>query len=289
VRDGLGAERPLPIKIGLQAAGVPPGRLERAARRQAAVICVAMHSLMLGSRIGGPMTVGWRYTLLRFDPGLEDYVPDSLLNVFDGTDRARVSWQCAPLGFGARGDDMTSKLLALITVGLVFACASGAHAAETAYTIDFTTEYGNAPTSGSFDWDGTTISNLDVTWDGLSFDLTGSANFPEIVNGGSCGGATGSTLGWDLLSGSCNGGVRNWNVDPSSMPIGFGFQDDSCIVSCDAIGGSNSTVESAPLLASGGVFTIVPVTAVPEPSTLLLTVFGLAGLALARRRQAVRV
>ena len=62
-------------------------------------------------------------------------------------------------------------------------CAPAAHAGTlTTYNITFTGGSPN-PTMGSFTYDSTNpqFSNYTVIWDGITFDLTSSANSPTII------------------------------------------------------------------------------------------------------------
>jgi len=64
------------------------------------------------------------------------------------------------------------------------------------------------PTSGSFTYDSTadTFSDFDVTWNGVTYDLTASANSPGAGSGGvpSCiGSLTGAAASFALLDGAC--------------------------------------------------------------------------------------
>src|SRR5450432_1944692 len=70
--------------------------------------------------------------------------------------------------------------------------------ASTTYTVNFTVSSGNAPTAGSFTYDGSTFSAFDVTWEGDTFDLTTSANSMFLQGNTGCD-SRGSTPGYGFI------------------------------------------------------------------------------------------
>jgi hypothetical protein len=113
-----------------------------------------------------------------------------------------------------------------ICVFLIAALAAPAAMADTkdavTYTINFT---GTAPfpTAGSFTYDPDThtFSSFVVTWRGISFDLTTSANHPALI-GTPCGALTGGAATFALLNGTCALDTVDWFGHISPRPE-FGF------------------------------------------------------------------
>jgi hypothetical protein len=140
------------------------------------------------------------------------------------------------------------------------------------YTINFTLTSGSPlPTAGSFTYDPSVavnpFSNFDVVWNGLTFDLTASANNPFMSappNAPPCvGGNTGAAAAFDLMSGACaaapfitwfalSGSVFGFSAPPA---VNGEFID---IVAVMQTPGANATAK--------GEWTITPT---PEPSYLI--------------------
>jgi hypothetical protein len=106
-------------------------------------------------------------------------------------------------------------------IGVLLIAALGAPAAM-ASPIHYTLSFSGSPllpTSGEFTYDPDIpqFSSFLVTWQGINFDLTGSADAPGISSTApSCiGGATGAAATAALLLGSCNpssGGTAVWEA-----------------------------------------------------------------------------
>src|SRR5665213_2302814 len=102
-------------------------------------------------------------------------------------------------------------------VFLIATCGASAVLADTTYDVDFLGD-GTLPTQGSFTYDSVvpSFSNFTVTWNGVLFDLTASANAPMLnPPDPSClGGATGAAATFALLSGDCDsppaGSTTGW-------------------------------------------------------------------------------
>lgn len=160
--------------------------------------------------------------------------------------------------------------------------------AGTIYEINFSLSNGTiAPTSGTFTYDSTThiFSGFQVVWDGLTFDLTSSANSPGASNIGTfpaCFGSdTGGAAGFDVLS-AC-GATSSWNGfnSPSSSQFDFTSMTAPGVENYQirAQSGTGSFAEAS------GSFTI---SGVPEPATASTLLAGLLVLAWTVRRRAGR-
>ena len=163
-----------------------------------------------------------------------------------------------------------------------------ANASPITYTINFTLGGGGTlPSAGSFAYDsGThTFSAFSVTWEGIAFDLTGSANAP-VTAGSPCGALTGGAASFALLSGACALDTVDWFSHISPSPeFGFTtFVDPTNSILIWANAGS----PTPPYDTSGGNWTITagdPPPAEPEPTSLSLMVSGLfSGAVVARKR-----
>src|SRR5258705_7053020 len=90
----------------------------------------------------------------------------------------------------------------LVAAGLI---SGTANASPVHYTFNFTLQSGNVlPTSASFDYDASApaFTNFSVPWNGLTFNLTGSANSPIVIGSvyqTSCG-LSGAALTFAFLS-----------------------------------------------------------------------------------------
>ena len=177
-------------------------------------------------------------------------------------------------------------------------CGVAASAAPINYTINFTG--GSVPvTSGSFKYDSSTVpgsrfSEFTVLWAGYIFDLTASANGPNIgISGGAC--SDDAFILLSSLSGACtthtSGAVPypRWEAVGAGTPsTSFSFADiadrfaDSLIV--------NAVVSNGPSVTqpgSAGSWSIsVASTEIPEPGSILLTATGGAVLLAGKRRAA---
>ena len=164
------------------------------------------------------------------------------------------------------------------------------------YTIHFTANSPGdlLPTAGSFTYDPDThmFSSFFVMWDGVTLDLTSSANSPTVRTPPGCVGLlTSGAASFALLSGACDsppaGEVTLWDAAASRVggPAGLDFLtgDQGCVTGSTC----NVLLEVGHVAASGaadgpvsgqGSWSIV---AVPEPSSILL-LLTVAGVALLR-------
>jgi hypothetical protein len=180
-----------------------------------------------------------------------------------------------------RGDSKMKNATCMITLLLALG-AIPALAAPLYYTIDSTilsTHDIYAPMTGSFDYDPTltdSFTNFTVGWDGLTFDLTASANNPTLYAASTCiGGATGAAATFAFLN--CGNGAAWYAAEDTTTGIGF-----VTLIGRDTPGGANTaTIQAGPSLsdsniADSGTFTIAQ--AVPEPRSYALMLIGLCVL-----------
>ena len=161
------------------------------------------------------------------------------------------------------------------------------------YAIDFTTASGIAPTSGAFTYDssspvGSQFSNFTVVWDTFTFDMTAQANSPVEYGTGCTASATSVTF-FDLLSGAAqctpsNG--REWYAEVIQIAGEFSLCEEVDPTMCNSATGY---IRDERILVNGrtdnwtNASGSLSITAVPEPSTFLLTLWCCLGLAGAMR------
>jgi hypothetical protein len=172
----------------------------------------------------------------------------------------------------------------LLVIGLLLIAVSlPVHASPVNYTINFTTGFGPAPTSGSFTYDSSTgtFSDFVVVWDGYSFNLTSSANATFLGSSGCTGEASTGAYSFELLSQTltCPSGPDYfWAGQPRVGPTqAFLFDAEVSGSAYDQIG--TYLPATGKTDSSGGGWTISAVIT-PEPSELLLLGCGLLGLML---------
>ncbi|MBL8699879.1 MAG: hypothetical protein JNK67_15985 [Alphaproteobacteria bacterium] len=198
------------------------------------------------------------------------------------------------------------SLLATLVAGLaMLISAAPSAAAPIHYDIDFTLSSGSiAPTSGGFDYDGATgvFSNFVVQWNGLTFDMTGSANSPIVLGTiyqTECG-VTGAALAFAFLShAACIDDFAAVDSDVWFAMIPLDFSQPQ-LFAFDAIsfvpGGEISTFATAPYdpttvptpAVSRGRWTLTAETtppAIPAPASLASLAMGIAMLPVVSRRR----
>jgi hypothetical protein len=116
-----------------------------------------------------------------------------------------------------------------LLIGSILMAASGTPvallAAPVTYDITFAATQGIAPAEGSFAYDSASqsFSNFEITWQGLVFDLTASANAPTIAGSVPClNGLSGPAATFALLDGKCGTTSTNsrWGVLGVAPPGG---------------------------------------------------------------------
>lgn len=183
-----------------------------------------------------------------------------------------------------------TKYVSAITLCMVALVAAPAYAATiTNYTINFTTTFGGPPAqsvSGSFTYNSTNpqFSSFLVSFGAITFDLTASANSP-LTSGVGCTGETvgGPSFAFQIISqtlSGCSGGPptylwQGFVFQTTNTPTQFSFNAISIFgVGRDEIfsslGSANQQYQ--------GSWSITPVVATPEPSSISMLVTGLLGL-----------
>lgn len=193
------------------------------------------------------------------------------------------------------------KGLLLVCVLLVSICVALPAYADTVttYTINFTTtaSFSGTPSpTGSFTYDSTNplFSNFLVTWDGVTYDLTASANGPTLHGSGCTGESATAGFGFGIMSQAltgCGGPVSyGWQAANSTQNNENNFFVADQIPSQSSSDVIANVINVPPPSATNdgayGTFTITPqtpVSAAPEPSSLYLLgsslfAFGMLGL-----------
>lgn len=203
-----------------------------------------------------------------------------------------------------RGGMARKATLCAMIANLVAAfSAAPLAAAPTHYDFTFTlTSGGIAPTSGAFDYDGSTrvFTDFIVNWNGLTFDLTASANAPIVLGTiypAQCG-VTGAALTFAFLShDTCIDTFVRVDSDiwiaqiplDFSRPQLFAFDAISFLPSSEIAIDATAPYEvnQPPTPASSvGRWTITAdgdPSAMPEPGSLALLALGAASLPLLLR------
>jgi hypothetical protein len=154
-----------------------------------------------------------------------------------------------------------------------------------------------APTSGGFTYGpvngfpyfgAPAFSNFQVTWDGLTFDLTGSANGPETFGGDECNPFSSPGFGLAIMTQTVSGckttPTYEWFAFAGNPPIGasFAFGVITNGVGDSQRGGASIEIFSDPTgtptipnASASGTWTV---TQVPEPPGALLLAAGLLAL-----------
>jgi hypothetical protein len=162
-----------------------------------------------------------------------------------------------------------------------------------------------APAAGSFIYDSSsnTFYDFDVSWDGITFDLTPAANNPQIdsFTSGPCASDTGGVLGFAIMSESCGSpAYDSWTATTGTdVSTNFSFFDsadptDSVIASVGVYGSgttinaSSSSTNNAWSIASAQGPAPGPPTSMPESGALIMLFANLAAVAFfARKRVAL--
>jgi hypothetical protein len=148
-------------------------------------------------------------------------------------------------------------------------------ATPTYYTIDFSISNSSPlPVSGSFYYDSSTpvFTDFTVLWDGTTFDLTSSANGPQLSGTACTGGQTGAAATFVLLTACPGADWVAYNNEPANPGYdGFEFINPgtTTIYIFDSVPGSGAYTEPFGTFQSQ---------AVPEPGATSLITIGLACL-----------
>ncbi len=195
-----------------------------------------------------------------------------------------------------KGSFLTPTLAAMAVFLSAGIFTPGATAASVTYSITFTSTQGPAADTGTFSYDagaapGGQFSAFLVSWNGISFDLTSSANSPD----GACGAS--SAAAFALLSHSeCAHPVTPYSWTPVSpypewfagrgsangFPDFFSFDNQSANQDLTTFGDVHYPSSGTSQRAQG-TFTIAD-TSAPEPKSLVLLLAGATLLVAGKRR-----
>lgn len=179
------------------------------------------------------------------------------------------------------------KTLALF-LGLVSAAAS-AGAAPIRYDISFTPDFGfPIPSSGSFYYDASipVFTNFFVAWNGVTFDLTTSANTATLTGLCDTPGPSAADAFAFLTTPACGGGA--WLVTQSGSPFAvlrLAFKDplSGPPVGPEVMRAEVDTGVGRSRIFNNGEFSVSE--SVPEPTTVGLVLSGAVLLTWKRRRR----
>lgn len=177
---------------------------------------------------------------------------------------------------------MKSSLF-VVWLGLVSVSAT---AAPILYNINFTTTSGIAPTTGSFTYDSAipAFTSFTVVWNGLTFDLTSSANTPFLDGACDTPAADPGDL-FRILSGECGTNEKAWYAI-----VGGGFATYTQIgdFTYPDLGYANAYLPTLPNAIQQGGQGTYTISAVPEPASIVSAVIGGILLAWRVRRAPIR-
>jgi len=154
----------------------------------------------------------------------------------------------------------------------------------TNYQINFTVANGSpAPTSGAFDWNGSTFSNFIVIWDGFTFDMTSLANFPSHYGPpASCGSTATDFFNFMVTGQACTpegGAGYHWGAQSLNYDTSFAIIDNTPTASAAIIANNDfGIIANFTNHDSRGDFTSSAVVTTPEPGTLSIALVGLLTL-----------
>jgi len=178
---------------------------------------------------------------------------------------------------------------ALLVAALCAPVAVAGPIDATTYTINFMGR-GTLPTAGSFTYDPNTpiFTNFLVTWQGLTFDLTSSANVPQMspTIPGCLSGMSGAASSFALLSGACAAGF--WGATSEEiLTANFSFHTEDGSNFLNVTDNLAIPFDFQPKTQANGGWTITPeTTPVPEPSPFMVLAASLFSVAFVARKRA---
>lgn len=213
----------------------------------------------------------------------------------------KLNSTCAEMAnVGAMGRHFKRTLMGICVLLIAALGSPVAKATTTTYDITFTLSAGGVnATAGSFTYNDSTnkFSAFNVVWDGITFDLTSSANAPSL-NGTPCvtstgGVLTGGAASFALLNHLCTFGAPDLTTDwfgkiTSTTEFGLTTFDATNVNSITIY---HSQGVAGGTAAGGGDWTLstgTPPTPTPEPSAGLMmgtALMAMAALGMMRRRE----